>query len=161
TVVPSPAPPGAITTAPPRRRRWRSAAAVITAAAIFVVGGVAAVVYLIRPARGTVVVQPADAAAAAPIRTARIQLTGDGGPTHPLDSPERSRDLPAGSSLVTTTGAEGVTADPDRVEVRRGETAVVRMTFTLSVVRPMPPSSDPERKAAEWARGLGGTVELL
>jgi eukaryotic-like serine/threonine-protein kinase len=159
TVIPPPAPAEAIKPVPARRRRWRSAAS-IAAAAILVIGGVAAAVYLMRPTRGTVAVQPADAGAEARLQAVRFQFTSDDGQTHTLESPERSRELPAGTYRVTILGADGVTADPARVDVRRGETAVVRIKVTPPVVHPMPPTSDPERKAAEWARGLGGTLEL-
>jgi tRNA A-37 threonylcarbamoyl transferase component Bud32 len=158
-VISAPTPTETIQPVPVRRRGWRSAAS-IAAAAILVAGGIAAAVYLIRPTRGTVVVQPADPAAEARFQTGRIQFVTDDGQTHTLESPERSRELPAGTYRVTILGADGVTADPARVEVRRGETAVVQINVTSPVVHPIPRSSDPERKAAEWAHGLGGTLEL-
>ncbi|HJZ92631.1 MAG TPA: protein kinase [Gemmataceae bacterium] len=158
TAISAPASAEAIEPAPARRTRWRSAAA-IAAAAILVVAGVAATLYVTRATRGTVVVEPADPAAEVRLQTARFRFTSDDGQTHLLESPERSRELPAGTYQVTILGADGLTADPAQVEVRRGETAAVRINVT-PVVHPMPPSSDPERKAAEWAHGLGGTLEL-
>jgi hypothetical protein len=158
--IDAPAPPRE--PAPARRPRWRAAASLVVAAVLVVVGAVA--LYLTRAPRGTVVLEPADAEAEGRLRLARVQLSDDGGRLFALEPGERSRDVPPGAYRVLVAG-ERLDPVPARVEVHRGETAVVRVVGTPPMVRPIPPKKSPaadaDADAAEWVHGLGGTLGLV
>ncbi|HKB01784.1 MAG TPA: serine/threonine-protein kinase, partial [Gemmataceae bacterium] len=109
---------------PSRRPRWRAAASLVAAAILVVVG--AAALYLARLPRGTVAVQPAGADAEGRLRLARVQLSDDDGRLYTLEPGEWSRDVPPGTYRVMVAG-ERLDPVPARVEVRRGETVVVRV----------------------------------
>ncbi|HKB01571.1 MAG TPA: protein kinase [Gemmataceae bacterium] len=144
--------------AAPVRRTRRVIVVALALAAIAVAGAVAASVYQARTKLGTVVIQSADRAAEVRLPPARFQLAGDDGSTHTLEPGERARDVPTGVYRVSILGADGLTPEPARIEVRPGDTTVVTIKATAPFVRPRP--ADADRAAAEWARGHGGTLEL-
>jgi hypothetical protein len=147
--------------APAPTTRWSARRSMALAAAALLVIAVTAAVLLLRPARGTVIVEPADPAAEVRLGVARIHLADDDGRMYTLEPGERSRSVPPGVYRVMIVGGERLDPDPARVEVRRGERSAVRIVVVPNMVRPRKlPPVDPERTAAEWVRGLGGTLGL-
>jgi serine/threonine protein kinase len=150
---------------PPRPNRWpiRIAYSVIALAAV----GLGIAVYFHRTSHGTVVVQALDPIADNGLKSARLELTSDGGDAPQTFLPGQvSRTLPTGTYQVSIHGKDLV-ADPARIEVRPGQTVFIRVRMKPPIVHGTPSKktppvapADPERAAAEWVHGLGGVLGL-
>ncbi|HKA05900.1 MAG TPA: hypothetical protein VKD71_01500, partial [Gemmataceae bacterium] len=152
---------------PSRRSRWPVAVAIVVG--VLLVGAVAAVLYVFGMNRGTVVVEPANQEAQDHLQRARVQLWDDDGRVIEFAPGESSRSVPIGSYRVSIADGERLDPNPARVEVRRAETAIIRVIRAPNMVVPIRPKKDPPKKdslpdpdvsAAEWVHGLGGTVAL-
>jgi len=151
---------------PARPSRWPTR--IIFAAIALAAVGLGIAVYFHRTSHGTVVVQALDPIADNGLKSARVELTSDGGDAPQTFEPgQLSRTLPTGTYQVSIHGKDLV-ADPARVEVRPGETVFIRVRMKPPVVHGTPPKkaspvppADPDRTAAEWVHGLGGVLGLL
>ena len=167
--IATPAPSEALGPGPQPSRRSRWPFVVGTIAGVLLIGAAATALYVFGVNRGTVLVEPANQEAQDHLQRARVQLWDDNGGMYEFATGESSRSVPPGSYRVSIADGERLDPNPSRVEVRRGETAVVRVIRAPNMVVPIRPKKDPPKKdaptepdvsAAEWVHGLGGTVAL-
>jgi len=118
----------------------------------------ATVLLRVETADGTLVVAIDDPETEARIKNGKLILTGpDDKVRYTLAPSERNKKIDAGPYKIHVEGADGLTLDTPEFTLTKGGKVVVRVTVDSPAVAKNP---DPDRKAAEWALSIGGTVRV-
>ena len=140
-----PRPERAVVTTPAPRRS-RTTIFVALAMLFLIGGGLAAYQLIFKTADGTLIVEVDGDDTDIRFQKGELRVfDSDGTLKYTLKPSERNRALPPGKYLVQVTGADGLTVDTDKFEIKKGGKATVRVTVNAAAVA----RTDAKGKATE------------
>jgi serine/threonine protein kinase len=142
------------------RRRWPFAVAAGVLLALF--GGAVAVYELTyKTPHGNLIVQIDDKDVEARFKNGELRLyDADGQLKYTLKPSERNESLAPGEYHIKVTGADGLTLNTEKFELRKNDKVTVRVLLDQKVIaaKKDKPSADADRQVAEWVLKNGGAV---